>query len=92
MPTLREMNESLATKQHDLAIWEMIYNNLEEHFLDKGDGRKVQAIRAIGCIEELVPEERIEAVLQDISEKIGALREEIKKLEGLEVNQGGSKK
>lgn len=91
MPTLREMNEALSAKQHALAIWEMIYNTLEENFLDKGDGRKVQAIRALGCIEELVPEDKIDLVLQDIGEnKINKLRQEIEELQGLEVTQGGS--
>lgn len=84
MPTIKDQLAELQKKKYRLAIWEAIYELMDEKFISK-DGRKVSGIKVPG-IDGLVPEEEIEDVLQTIGEgPIAELKAEIDVIESLEV-------
>lgn len=84
MPTIKEQLAELHKLKRRLAIWEAIYELMDEKFISK-DGRKVSGIKVQG-VEGLVPEEEIEDVLQNIGEgPIAELKAQIDDIEGQEV-------
>ena len=67
MPTFKEQQQALIKHQHLLAIWEYVYEHLDDNYISK-DGREVEkGLRAPGCLVDLVPEDVIDEVLMSIS-------------------------
>lgn len=67
MPTFKEQQMALVKDQHRLAVWEMLFQYLEDNYISK-DGRDVEkGIRVPDCLIELVSEETVEEVLEQLT-------------------------
>lgn len=83
--TLKEANDVLNRQRHRLAVWEALHDWLDKNFVGK-DGRQSKALRALGAMPEIVPEEVIEEVLGQIGDgPIAQLQSEIATIEGQRV-------
>jgi hypothetical protein len=90
LPTFKETFDRLIIEQHKLAIWEMLYEQLEK-FVSK-DGRPTPVLRAIDSVKERVSEETIEEVLEEIAlNKLTELKQSIEQLQSsTPMDPGGS--
>jgi hypothetical protein len=93
MPTLKEQLEFLISFKHRLAVWEALFQYLDDSFVSK-DGRPPQrAIKADGCTVEIVSEDIIEEILGFISNNpIKELKAKIDVVEQLEVMEPGRRR
>jgi len=83
--TLKEANDLLNRQRHRLAVWEALHDWLDKNFVGK-DGRQSKALRAVGAMPELVPEEVIEEILSSIGDgPIAELQGEISTIEAQRV-------
>lgn len=93
MPTLKEQLELLIAHQHRLAVWEAIFQYLDDSFISKDGRPPLKAIKAEGCSVEVVPEDVVEEILGSINEgPIKERKEQIADVEQLEVSEPGRKR
>jgi len=85
MSTLKEKLKELTLTQHQLAIWESMFAFLEDNFISK-DGRDAKLLRVPDSLQEIVPEEVIEDILEEMNNgPIQKLRARIEKIEATEI-------
>jgi hypothetical protein len=93
MPTLKEQLDLLTSHKHRLAVWEAVFQYLDDSFVAK-DGRPPQkAIKAEGCATEIVPEDIVEEILGYLSEgPIKDLKAKIATVESQEITPPGRRR
>jgi len=89
MATLKDQLQQLNERRHRLAVWEMVFAYMDETFISR-DGRPAEkGIRAVDAMPDKVPEEVIEAILQEIGDgPITTLKGEIEAIENQEIAVG----
>ena len=89
MATLKERLSQLTELKHRLAVWEALYGYLDDSFISKAGTLPRKAIKASGCLVEVVPEEIIEEILSHIaSGPIDELKAGITEIEDAEIPEG----
>ena len=84
--TLRGQREELTKAQHRLAVWEAIFQLVEEKFISRDGKKTLSAIRVPNCASEIVSEETIETILQFIADgPIAELRNQVDLIENQQV-------
>jgi hypothetical protein len=91
MPTIKEQIKVLTSLQHTLAVWEALAEYLDETFLPQDGKMAPKAIRADGCVVEIVPEDVVDSVFMSIGKTVEGLKRQIDEAENMEMVPAGKK-
>jgi hypothetical protein len=87
LPTFKDQQQKLVSAQHQLAIWEFLFSVLETDYVPRdGQPGAKKALRVPDCLVAIIPEDTIEAVIQEIAQgPIAKFKKEIDEINGQEM-------
>lgn len=86
MPTFKDQLGKLTRTKQEVAVWETLLEYLTENFVSRDGTPAKKGILADECIQPKVPEEVIEDIVDEITEKhLNILNSTIHDIETAEV-------